>query len=150
MRCGAKLATVSLFAMLVAGAAAKADDLNTALGQTYLANPTLDAARAQLRSTDEGVPQALSGWRPTVTGQVTGGAEWSHDGSKPGPNHLIIDRNRQFYPHTYSLTATQPLFSGFGTVSGTRAAENRVKSGRAQLLDIEQQVMFQAIQAYMS
>src|SRR5215470_985398 len=102
MRRGAKLATVSLFAMLLAaGAGAKADDLNAALSQTYLANPTLDAARAQLRSTDEGVPQALSGWRPTVTGQVVGGAEWSHDGTKSGPNNLIIDRNRQFFPHSY-------------------------------------------------
>jgi len=149
MRVGAKLVTVSLFAML-ASVAAKADDLNAALGQTYLANPTLDAARAQLRSTDEGVPQALSGWRPTVIGQATVGSEWSHDGTKAGPNNLIIDRNRQFYPRTYSLTLTQPLFDGFGTVSSTKAAEKRVKSGRAQLLDTEQQVMFQAVQAYMS
>ena len=150
MRRSANLAAVSLIALLAAGASASADDLNTALGQAYLGNPTLDAARASLRSTDEGVPQALSGWRPTLSGQVTAGSEWSHDGTKAGPNNLIIDRNRQFYPRTYSLTLTQPLFNGFGTVSGTKAAENRVKAGRAQLLDTEQQVMFQAMQAYMS
>lgn len=150
MKRGGRLAAVSLLALMAVGVQAKAEDLNGALSQTYLANPTLDAARAQLRSTDEGVPQALSGWRPTVIGQATAGAEWSHDGSKAGPNNLIIDRNRQFYPRTYSLTLTQPVFNGFGTVSGTKAAENRVKSGRAQLLDIEQQVMFQAVQAYMS
>jgi TolC family type I secretion outer membrane protein len=153
MRRGANplvVSAVSLFALLAGGVAADADDLNAALGQTYLGNPTLDSARAQLRSTDEGVPQALSGWRPTVIGQVSAGSEWSHDGTKSGPNNLVIDRNRQFYPRTYDLTVTQPLFNGFGTVSGTRAAENRVKSGRAQLLDIEQQVMFQAVQAYMS
>jgi TolC family type I secretion outer membrane protein len=150
MRRGGRLAAVSLLALMAVGVQAKAEDLNGALSQTYLANPTLDAARAQLRSTDEGVPQALSGWRPTVIGQATAGAEWSHDGSKAGQNNLIIDRNRQFYPRTYSLTLTQPVFNGFGTVSGTKAAENRVKSGRAQLLDIEQQVMFQAVQAYMS
>jgi TolC family type I secretion outer membrane protein len=150
MRRVAQLAAVSMFALLAAGVTAEAEDLNGALGQAYLGNPTLDAARAQLRSTDEGVPQALSGWRPTVTGQVNAGVEWSHDGSKAGPNQLIIDRNRQFYPRTYSLTLTQPLFSGFGTVSGTKAAENRVKAGRAQLLDIEQQVLFAAVQAYVS
>ncbi len=150
MRRGGSLAAVSLFAMLAAGVAAKADDLNAALGQTYVANPTLDAARAQLRSTDEGVPQALSGWRPTVIGQVSAGSEWSHDGTKAGPNQLIIDKNRQFFPRTYSLTLTQPLFDGFGTVSSTKAAEKRVKAGRAQLRDTEQQVMFQAVQAYMS
>ncbi|GAB2178600.1 TolC family outer membrane protein [Dongia sp. agr-C8] len=150
MRRVAQLAAVSLFALLAAGVAAEAEDLNGALGQAYLGNPTLDAARAQLRSTDEGVPQALSGWRPTVTGQVNAGVEWSHDGTKPGPNNLIVDRNRQFYPHTYSLTLTQPIFNGFGTVAGTKAAENRVKAGRAQLLDTEQQVLFAAVQAYMS
>jgi TolC family type I secretion outer membrane protein len=150
MRRVAQLAAVSLFALLAAGVTAEAEDLNGALGQAYLGNPTLDAARAQLRSTDEGVPQALSGWRPTVAGQVNAGAEWSHDGSKAGPNNLIFDRNRQFYPRTYSLTLTQPLFNGFGTVSGTKAAENRVKAGRAQLLDTEQQVLFAAVQAYVS
>jgi TolC family type I secretion outer membrane protein len=150
MRRVAQLAAVSVFALLAAGVTAQAEDLNGALGQAYLGNPTLDAARAQLRSTDEGVPQALSGWRPTVTGQVTAGAEWSHDGSKAGPNQLIVDKNRQFYPRTYSLTIIQPLFNGFGTVSGTAAAENRVKAGRAQLLDTEQQVLFAAVQAYMS
>jgi TolC family type I secretion outer membrane protein len=150
MRRVAQLAAVSMFALLAAGVTAEAEDLNGALGQAYLGNPTLDAARAQLRSTDEGVPQALSGWRPSVTGQVNAGAEWSHDGSKAGPNNLIFDRNRQFYPRTYSLTLTQPLFNGFGTVSGTKAAENRVKAGRAQLLDTEQQVLFAAVQAYVS
>jgi outer membrane protein len=150
MRRVAQLAAVSVFALLAAGVTAEAEDLNGALGQAYLGNPTLDAARAQLRGTDEGVPQALSGWRPTVTGQVSAGSEWSHDGTKAGPNNLIIDRNRQFYPRTYSLTLTQPLFDGFGTVSGTKAAENRVKAGRAQLLDTEQQVLFAAVQAYMS
>src|SRR3569623_1356556 len=146
----AQLAAVSRFALLAAGGDAQAEDLNSALGQAYLGNPTLDAARAQLRGTDEGVPQALSGWRPTVQGQVSAGSEWSHDGSKAGPNNLVIDRNRQFYPRTYSLTLTQPLFDGFGTVSGTKAAENRVKAGRAQLLDTEQQVLFAAVQAYVS
>jgi TolC family type I secretion outer membrane protein len=149
-RVALSLASASLFAVWAAGAAAQADDLTTALGQAYLGNPTLDSARAQLRSTDEGVPQALSGWRPTVTGQAFAGSEWSHDGSTPGPNQLIIDRNRQFFPRTFSLTVTQPLFNGFGTVSGTRAAESRVKAGRASLLDVEQQVLFQAVQAYMS
>jgi TolC family type I secretion outer membrane protein len=144
------LAAVSLFALMAAGVQAKADDLDAALGQTYLANPTLDSARAQLRSTDEGVPQALSGWRPTVIGQATAGPAWTHNGTKALPGQTITDRNQQFFPRTYSLTLTQPLFNGFGTVSGTKAAENRVRSGRAQLLDIEQQVLFQAVQAYMS
>ena len=130
---------------------AMADDLNQALAQTYVANPTLDAARAQLRATDEGVPQALSGWRPTIAGQATAGPEWFHNGTKvPAAQAALVDRNQQFFPRTYSVTVTQPLFNGFGTVSSTKAAENRVRAGRAQLLDTEQQVLFQAVQAYMN
>jgi len=38
--------------------------LQDALAAAYANNPTLQAARAQLRATDEGVPSALAGWRP--------------------------------------------------------------------------------------
>ena len=142
---------LTLAVLLDMTAPAIADDLNAALAQTYLGNPTLDAARAQLRATDEGVPQALSGWRPTVTGQVTAGPEWDHNGNKLTPQQAAVtDRDPQFYPRTYSVTVTQPVFNGFGTVSGTKAAENRVRAGRAQLLDTEQQVFLQAVQAYMN
>jgi outer membrane protein len=129
---------------------AMADDLDQALAQTYLGNPSLDAARAQLRATDEGVPQALSGWRPTVIGQASVGPEWVHNGTKLTTQQAsAADRNTQFFPRQYSISLTQPIFSGFGTVSGTKAAENRVRAGRAQLLDTEQQVFLQAVQAYM-
>jgi TolC family type I secretion outer membrane protein len=130
--------------------AAQAVDLNEALAQAYLGNPTLDAARAQLRATDEGVPQALAGWRPTVSAQVTAGPTWTHNGTQASNGESITNRNQQFFPQTYSLTVTQPVFSGFGTVSSTAAAENRVRAGRFQLLDSERQVLFQAVQAYMA
>ncbi|HVZ00069.1 MAG TPA: TolC family outer membrane protein [Dongiaceae bacterium] len=147
----AALAGAGMSALLLGAVPALADDLNQALAQTYLGNPTLDAARAQLRATDEGVPQALSGWRPTVTGQVSAGPEWFHNGNKlTSQEAAVTDRDTQFYPRTYSITVTQPIFNGFGTVSSTKAAENRVRAGRAQLLDTEQQVLLQAVQAYMN
>ena len=34
--------------------------------QAYNTNPQLLAERANISATDEGVPQALAGWRPTV------------------------------------------------------------------------------------
>src|SRR5690348_9028356 len=96
---GASMLALAL--ALSVAAPAMADDLNAALAQTYLGNPTLDAARAQLRATDEGVPQALSGWRPTVTGQVTAGPEWFHNGNKlTAAEAAVTDRNTQFYPRT--------------------------------------------------
>ena len=44
-----------------------ADTLEGALVQAYQNNPTLNSQRASVRATDEGVPQALSGYRPRVT-----------------------------------------------------------------------------------
>ena len=56
----------------VAGLPAAAQTLTEALSYAYNNNPQLLAQRALLRATDEQVPQALSGWRPTVnfTGQA--------------------------------------------------------------------------------
>ena len=50
--------------------AARAETLNEALTSAYKVNPRLDAARATLRATDEEVPRAISGYRPTVTGNA--------------------------------------------------------------------------------
>ena len=44
--------------------------LAQALGLAYESNPQLTGERAHLRSTDENVPTALAGWRPTIA--VTG------------------------------------------------------------------------------
>ena len=42
----------------------------TALSAAYQFNPRLDAARATQRATDEEVPRALSGYRPSITGSA--------------------------------------------------------------------------------
>src|SRR6201986_978226 len=47
--------------------------LAEALAATYATQPTLLAERAKLRATDESVPQALAGWRPTVVMAGTAG-----------------------------------------------------------------------------
>ena len=55
-------------AILLAGSVSlHAETLKDALAAAYLYNPTLKSARAQLRSTDNGVSLAKSGYRPTVT-----------------------------------------------------------------------------------
>jgi outer membrane protein len=44
------------------------------LGIAYETNPQLTGERAHLRATDEDVPAALAGWRPTVTVQAAWGS----------------------------------------------------------------------------
>ena len=55
-----------------------AESMAQALSSAYLGNPTLNADRARQRATDELVPQALSGWRPSVTTQSQAGYQQSY------------------------------------------------------------------------
>src|SRR3990170_8180879 len=77
---------------------AAAQSLEEVLVQTYQSNPTLSAARAELRATNERVPQALSGWRPTVEATGSGGKAIDDDtrpvsgseGRSPGSAGLTV------------------------------------------------------------
>lgn len=129
--------------LLVPTGAARAAGLYDALATAYATNPTLEAARAELRATDEGVPQVLSEWRPSLLGNVQGGHQWD-DQHKPLP--LEQETN----PRSYGVTIRQPIFDGFGTVAGTAQAENLVEAGRARLTTSEQTVLLNAVTAYMA
>jgi len=62
------LATLTLVTLtLVTVLTAQADTLTGALISAYQNNPQLNSQRAVVRQTDETVPQALSGYKPTVT-----------------------------------------------------------------------------------
>ena len=65
---GVKVVTGAAAAVLllafVGPTPALADTIEAALVRAYQNNPQLNAQRAQVRSTDENVPQALSGYRP--------------------------------------------------------------------------------------
>src|SRR5580704_18234451 len=62
-----RLAVVCLAFLQGAAGNAAAETLTEMLARVYQNNPQLNAARAQLRATDETVPQALSGYRPTLS-----------------------------------------------------------------------------------
>ncbi|MGE0121229.1 MAG: TolC family outer membrane protein [Dongiaceae bacterium] len=125
-----------------AGTAA-AESLRDALATAYASNPTLQSARAQLRQTDELVPQALSNWRPTVTVEGDVGAAWDDDVVDGGP-----DDSGGREPKSVALDVTQPIYRGGRTVAQRDQAENLVRAGRAQLLTAEQLVLLQAVTAY--
>ncbi len=122
-----------------------AQTLEEALATAYVLNPRLAAERARLRSTDEQVPQALSNWRPTVEAFGTVGKRWLDGNNKT----VFGAANQDLLPRNYGAQVTQPLFRGGQTIAQTRAAENAVRAGRAQLDSIEQQVLLNATTAYM-
>lgn len=143
-------ATVTLGGLLPVGTAAETKTLQDALSLAYSNNPTLQAARAQLRATDEGVPQALAGWRPTIA--LTASAGYG-DGqirttNRRGGGVVYTPNQRDIF--IGQATATQPLYSGGATRAGTNQADNKVFGQRARLLATEQQVFTDTINAYVN
>ena len=72
-------AAASVLLLALAGPMpALADTIEAALVRAYQNNPQLNAQRALVRSTDEGVPQALSGYRPKVAVTASAGYQYTH------------------------------------------------------------------------
>lgn len=140
-----RLAALSGFVFVIAAQAASAETLSAALLEAYRKNPTLNAARAGQRATDELVPQALAGWRPTITAQGSVAQTWTNTynfGSGTDSSSTPTSEN-------LTIKLDQPLFRGFRTTEGTRAAEAQVKAGQQQLLATEQSVLINGVQAYL-
>ena len=126
---------------LTAIAPAGAETLHEALSAAYKFNPRLDAARATQRATDEEVPRAISGYRPSITGSADTSAR--HITTNPG-----TIANRDSNPRGYQVGLVQPLFRGFRTVSAVSAAEATVRAGRETLRLAEQSVLLEAVTAF--
>src|SRR5689334_1822591 len=81
--------------------AAETVSIAQALAFAYSGNPALGAERARQRATDEAVPQALSGWRPTIIANADAGLAWTN-GSR--------GRGTDSQPLGASVTVSQPIF----------------------------------------
>ena len=94
------------------------EDLKEALAFAYQNNPDLLAARANLRKVDEGVPAARSGWRPTVTSNLSIGS------------------------------VNQSVYDGGRTKISIRQAETNVQGERSRLFTAEQKVLLDGAIAF--
>ncbi|MBX9797439.1 TolC family outer membrane protein [Sphingomonas sp.] len=121
-------------------APASAETLREALIKAYKTNPTLEAQRANLRATDEGVPIARSSALPNISLQ-TNYAE------------LFQNANNAFVVPQRALQsngqATVPLYSGGQVKNSIKAAEDRVLAGRATLRGTEADLFTNTVGAYM-
>ena len=136
---------------------ARSETLDSALVQAYQNNPSLNSQRAATRATDEGVPQALSGYRPKISLTGTGGEQSLSTtskvvGSTVAPNAPASYFTQSGYnaPYGAGATVTQTLFNGFQTANKTRQAESQVLAARATLRAAEQTVLLNAVTAYMN
>src|SRR5664280_481922 len=138
------------------GTQARAETLEAALVQAYQNNPTLNSQRASLRATDEGVPQALSGYRPRVTVTASGGEQSLSSTSVTNPSRtagtapVYLTQSGYNAPYGAGATISQTIFNGFQTANKTRQAEAQVLAARETLRVTEQTVLLNAATAYMN
>jgi len=126
------VAVVSIMALVPQSAGA--ETLYQAMAKAYENNPDLNAARAGLRATDEGVAIAKSGYRPYV----------SADATLTSTNTENVITNSA----SVGVSITQTLFDGFQTRNNVRAAEAAVFAGRENLRGTEIDILLATVQAY--
>ena len=139
---------VTILLMTMAGQApALADTIEAALVRAYQSNPQLNAQRAQVRSTDENVSQALAGYRPQAAITASAGYQYTDTyGIAPAAEGEIHGTNA---PRSVGATVTQTLYNGNQTANKTRAAESQVSGAREGLRVLEQTVLLNAATIYM-
>ncbi|MCE7027834.1 TolC family outer membrane protein [Jiella avicenniae] len=140
------LALLSASVTLAALPQASAETLSGALAKAYSNNQDLNAARAQLRATDETVPQAKAGLRPRVSGVGTLGATTSK--TTFGDN-LPRQRNTT-YSWSTGIQINQTIFDGFQTPNNIRSAKAQVKASQYNLSNTTQNTLLSAVTDYMN
>ncbi len=144
------IACAALLAMLVVGVphSARAQTLPEALALAYMNNPQLNSQRAILRQNDENVPQALSGYRPSLTAQATLGEQYLSTTATALNGGGTASGNNT--PHSFQLQGTQTVYNGNITANTVRQAESQVSAASETLRLTTQQVLLDSATSYMN
>jgi outer membrane protein len=134
---------------------AHAETLESALVKAYHNNPQLNAQRAGVRATDEGVSKAQAGYRPQITASGEIGAEAvnyrqpnpTFGTSLLGPRTIIQDQ--KILPRGAGAQLKQMIFDSGATKNNVRQAESLVLAARETLRNTEQTVLFSGASTYM-
>jgi len=135
---------------------AAAESIDAALARAYESNPQLNAQRAIVRQSDEGVAQALSGYRPTLSATASVGRQYTNETEvfppipgTPLTKGASVKIRGLTTPATAGVTGAQTLFNGERTASRVREAESQVFAARETLRVMEQSVLLAAATIYM-
>jgi len=115
-----------------------------ALDQAYNNNSTLQSARMEYRATQQQLPLAQSGLKPTITGNVD--VTYTNKETE-GESFISSDGNNT--SKSAALNLNQPLFKGGSTLADIRQAKNTITAQSLVLSDAEQTVLYNAAVAYM-
>lgn len=143
--------TTALIAVVVIWPAggAGAESLADALAAAYRNSPELAASRADLKILSERAVQARAGGRLQVEGELGLEARLFERG-RAATLTGDDDRFDAAFPNSILLSAVQPLYTGGQVENATEAAETRITEQEALLIATEQQLLLDAVTAYMN
>lgn len=141
---------VAILSPLLYPVATRAQSIDQTLIQAYRNNPDLNAARAGVRVANEGVPAALSGYRPSVSATVTASGQYSEVGSGSVRGAPPFHASTRSFPRSATLTATQTIYDGNRTANSVRQADQNVMVARETLRNSEQTVLLASATAHMN
>jgi outer membrane protein len=111
-----------------------AESLGDALAASYKNSGLLEQNRANLRATDEGVASAIAALRPTI-------------GYSASSNYSFISKT---WSEALTFSASMTLFTFGQNKLSIDAAKETVLATRASLVNVEQGVLSDAVDAYMT
>ncbi|MCA0045117.1 TolC family outer membrane protein [Celeribacter sp. ASW11-22] len=124
--------------------AAVAETLGDALASAYKNSGLLEQNRATLRATDEGVAQALAAMRPSLTYSYQLGKTRAVDPSAPAAGKVWSDLE-----DTLSFVASMDIYTFGRNQLSVDVQKEAVLATRAALVNVEQEVLATAVDAYM-
>lgn len=127
-------------AQQVQGQAQQQDTLREALATAYVSNPTLSAARAAQRATDETVPLARADGLPSAGVQ----GSYSENFLKSANSFTAPSRQASGI-----VQMTVPVYSGGSVRNAIKSARTRVEAGQADLRATESSLFANVVAAYM-
>lgn len=133
-------------AALPGASEARPETIDTALARAYQNSPVINSSRAGLRATNEGVPQARSGYRPRINATADVGSQITW---RPDPVTGAVD-SRSRDPRGIGLEITQNIFDSGRTSNAVRRAETQVLAARMRLEATVQQTLFRGAETYMN
>jgi len=126
--------------------AAEIMSLQDVLRDAYASNPTLDAARAELRAVEEQLPQAYANFKPTIianagiTAATTEGSNFNLPGVSASDGSTSKD---------ISIALSQPVYRGGRSIAQLSAARYIIAAQEAIFHQTLQNVLLDAASVYL-
>lgn len=140
------MAVAVVLGLVAGGTMARADTLADAMIGAYNTSGLIEQNRAVLRAADEDVAQAVAALRPVIS--------WSADATRQFGTSRSATTNNTIVPTvsnsvSASLTGELTLYDNGQNRLAIEAAKEAVLGTRQQLINIEQQVLLSAVEAFL-